>query len=225
MLKDFIPASLPALSLQVRLTPFKHVGLFPEQATNWLWVERRRQAWAAAGERGPRLLNLFAYTGVASLLAAVSGWQVTHVDASRSSLDWAAANAQCSELPSDAIRWLLEDASAFAARELRRGKRYHGILLDPPHYGRGPKGQKWSFPRDLAPLLDHCRKLLLEDGPSFLVLSSYAVGYSPLAFENMLREFGPGQVESGELALPEEGSGRLLPCGFCARFVREASGG
>ena len=204
------------LVLSIRPTPFKHIGLFPEQAANWKWVAERR---AVLGE-APRLLNLFGYTGVASLLAARDGWQVTHVDASRASLDWATANQRLSGLPEEGIRWILDDALKFAEREVRRDRSYQGILLDPPHYGRGPGGEKWQFEKCIAPLLEACATLLEPRAGAFLVLSSYAIGYSPLAFENMLREFGAGEVESGELAVPEERGGRLLPCGFCARYLR-----
>lgn len=214
--------------LVIRPTPFKHVGLFPEQAANWAWVEQRRAQLEArlAPGTAPRLLNLFAYTGAASVFAAKSGWDVVHVDASRASLDWAAENARASALDANAIRWMLDDALAFARREVRRGNRYHGILADPPSYGRGPKGEKWELESGLAPLLEACSALLEPLPGAFLVLSAYAVGYSPLAFANVLREFGPGEIETGELALPEDESGaaaapRLLPCGFCARFTRE----
>lgn len=207
----------------VQPTPFKHVGVFPEQAANWVWVaERAREL-----ERGAELLNLFAYTGVASCLAARAGLAVTHVDASKRSIASARENARLSELGEDAVRMVVDDALAFARREARRGRRYAGILLDPPHYGRGPKGEKWQFEEGMAPLLETCAELLAER--SFLVLSTYAVGYSPLAFWNVLSELAGlsgGDVEAGELALPEQGAAgsaagaRLLPCGFCARWRR-----
>jgi len=113
---------------------------------------------------------------------------------------------------------------SIAAREVRRGKQYDGILLDPPHYGRGPKGEKWQFESDIAGLLDSCRQLLAPSAGSFLILSTYAIGYSPIAFENMLREFGTGHIESGELALPEGDGERFLPCGYCARYVNDSGG-
>lgn len=215
--------------LLIRPTPFKHVGLFPEQAVNWAWVEERRSDLARRLGAGTelRLLNLFGYTGAATVFAAKSGWSVTHVDASRASLDWAAENARASGLDANAIRWMLEDALAFVRREQRRGNLYHGILADPPAYGRGPKGEKWEMDQGLAPLMEACAALLQPQSGAFMVLSAYAVGYSPLAFANMLRDFGPGGIETGELALPEEqdasarGAPRLLPCGFCARFTRE----
>ena len=199
----------------VRPTPFKHVGVFPEQAPNWSWMEERL---AAAGP-GARVLNLFGYTGVASLLARLAGAEVTHVDASRLALDWARRNAQESGLGPEGMRWVLEDALAFARREARRGARYAGILLDPPHYGRGPKGEKWQLETGLAPLLEACRECLAER--SFLCLSSYAVGYTALSLWNLLAELGAGALEAGELVLREEGAGgRALPCGFTARWSR-----
>ncbi len=207
--------------IHIRPTPFKHVGLFPEQSANWKWVSQRLRDQESSSSPRKTVLNLFGYTGVASILAAQAGADVTHVDASKTSITWANENAQLSGLGDRAIRWICDDAAAFAAREVRRGRRYTGILLDPPHYGRGPKGEKWQFEQHIAPLLDSCRQLLDPDQPSWLILSTYAIGYSPIAFENMLREFGDGSVETGELVLPEEGgqSGRLLPCGFCARYI------
>jgi 23S rRNA (cytosine1962-C5)-methyltransferase len=199
----------------LRPTPFKHVGIFPEQAANWDFVERAAREFGG-GER--RLLNLFAYTGTASLAAVRAGYAVTHVDASKSSIAWARENLAASGLADDAMRLVLDDALAFAKREVRRGARYDAILLDPPHHGRGPRGETWQFEEDLAPLIDACAKLLAER--AILVLSSYAIGYSPLAFENLLAELPGGRVRSDELALPEESSPRFLPAGFCARWGR-----
>jgi 23S rRNA (cytosine1962-C5)-methyltransferase len=206
-----------------RPAPLKHVGLFPEQAANWRWVERLR---AALGDGTPRLLNLFAYTGAASVLAARAGFAVTHVDASRASLAWTRDNAAANGLAPDALRLVLDDALAFTRREARRGGRYDGVLIDPPHYGRGPRGERWQFETGIAPLLATVGELLAER--AFLVLSTYAIGYSPLAFVNMLAELEGGEVEAGELALPEEDAGpdlpaRRLPCGFCARWWRAGS--
>lgn len=208
-------------SFRIHPTPFKHVGLFPEQASNWAWVEERRtQLELQLGTERPKLLNLFGYTGAASILAAHAGWFVTHVDASKAALDWATGNAHVSNAPSDGIRWLLDDALKFVEREVRRGNQYHGILLDPPHYGRGPKGEKWQFQDGIARLLEGCHKLLEPTPGSFLVLSTYAIGFSPMAFENMLNEFEGGEVHSGELWLPEGDGTRRLPCGFCSRWKR-----
>jgi 23S rRNA (cytosine1962-C5)-methyltransferase len=209
----------------VRPTPFKHVGLFPEQAANWDWVAGLG-AELARGEARPRLLSLFAYTGVASVLAVRAGFEVTHVDAARAALAAARENLAASGLAPDAARLVLDDALGFARREARRGARYEGILLDPPHHGRGPKGERWEFEEGLAPLVEACAALLAPR--AFLALSSYAIGYSPLAFLNLLSELEGGETEAGELALPEERrpglAARRLPSGFCARWWRGLAG-
>ncbi len=224
------PLEVEDVRCWIRPTPFKHVGLFPEQAPNWRWASERLRA---AGP-GARVLNLFGYTGVASLLARRAGAEVTHVDASRQALAWARENAALSGLGEEGLRWVLDDALVFARREVRRGARYTGILLDPPHYGRGPKGEKWQLESGLAPLLEACSALLAER--SFLVLSSYAVGYTALSLWNLLGELEGGTVEAGtteastteastveagELVLAEQGPrARRLPCGLTARWMR-----
>jgi 23S rRNA (cytosine1962-C5)-methyltransferase len=213
-LGDWFPG-FDGLVCHVRPTPFKHVGLFPEQSGNWRRLVERR---AALGEQ-PRLLNLFGYTGLASALAARAGYHVTHVDASKASLSWCRENLAACGVREDDVRLVCDDALEFAQRGVRRGRRYEAVLLDPPHYGRGPKGQRWQLEEGLAPLLEAVRDLLAER--ALVTLSAYAVGYSPLAFENLLAEFGAGTVEAGELAIPESGaSARRLPCGYCARFER-----
>lgn len=218
------PAAWHEVTLELRPTPFKHVGVFPEQAANWRWTERARER---LGIERPRLLNLFGYTGAASLLAALSGFEVTHVDASKTSLAWMRASLEASGLAADALRIVLDDALGFARREVRREHRYEGILLDPPHYGRGPKGEKWQLEEGMRPLLEACAELLAER--SFLVLSTYAIGHSPLAFANLLGGLEGGRVVAGELTIPEEPGEpgdlqshppRLLPCGSCARWWR-----
>lgn len=204
----------------VRPTPFKHVGLFPEQAANWAWLRELVDEF----EQPPRLLNLFGYTGAASVVAAQAGWSVTHVDASRSSVSWTLDNAEASGLGRDGMRVLVEDAQALAAREVRRGSRYNAVLLDPPHYGRGPKGEVWRLEQDLAPLVAIARELL--DEQALLLLSCYAVGLSPLALAGLVDVGAEGESAVGELVLPEQesaagaGDGRLLPAGFCARWCR-----
>jgi len=204
--------------LIVRPTPFKHIGLFPEQSSNWAWTADRLAELEGQAER-PALLNLFGYTGAATVLASQAGAFVTHVDASKPALRWARENAERSGLQGDAVRWIEDDAPAFVRREARRGKRYQGILLDPPPYGRGPKNQKWEFEDRIAELLEGCGGLL-ADGPAFLVLSCYAVGTSPLAFANLLGDLGTGDVVAGELAIPQTGASRLLPAGLCGRWRR-----
>ncbi len=199
----------------IRPTPFKHVGLFPEQAANWELVARAAEQLGS----GARMLNLFGYTGAASVLARQQGLEVTHVDASKASLSWMRENLVASGLGERSVRVMLEDALAFAQREVRRGSRYEVVLLDPPHYGRGPKGERWQLEEGLAPLIEAAHGLLAERG--LLVLSTYAVGYSPLAFQNLLGDFDGGTVSVGELALAESGdSPRQLPAGFCARWWR-----
>ncbi len=203
----------------LRPTAFKHVGLFPEQASNWAWL-----SGLDFGVPEPRLLNLFGYTGAASIAALQAGYRVTHVDASRTSLAWARENLEASGLPADAMRVLLEDALGFARREARRGARYELVFLDPPHHGRGPKGETWEFATGIADLVETCARLL--EPRSALCLSAYAIGISPRTLSNLLAELEGGELEVDELALPEveeEGLPRRdLPAGFCARWTRGA---
>lgn len=200
----------------VRPTPFKHVGVFPEQAPNWELVA------ALAPRLGcprPRLLNLFGYSGVASVLAARAGYEVTHVDASKSAVAWTRENLAASGLREDALRLIVDDAASFARREARRGARYSAVLLDPPHYGRGPKGETWQFEEHVAALLESVRALLEER--ALVVLSTYAIGCSPLSLANLLGDLGAGELEAGELVLaPRDARARRLPAGFCARWSR-----
>jgi len=199
-----------------RPTPFKHVGIFPEQAPNWDLVRGSRGAF---GVERPRLLNLFGYTGIASVLAVRAEYEVTHVDASKASLAWARENLVVSGFAEDAMRIVLDDALSFAQREARRGSRYHVVLLDPPHYGRGPRGEKWQFEDSIAALVAAVRDLI--DERALVILSSYAIGCSSITLENLLADLGPGELESGELVLREETPrARLLPAGFCARWSR-----
>jgi 23S rRNA (cytosine1962-C5)-methyltransferase len=214
---------LPGSQIAVRPTPFKHVGLFPEQATNWVWTAERVKDLTSQRQDSerPRLLNLFAYTGAATLMASRAGAFVTHVDSSKPAMRWARENAQISGLPSDAVRWIQDDALTFVRREVKRERVYDGVLLDPPPYGRGPDGEKWQFEEHIVELMTLVRKLLAPEH-AFVLLSCYAVGTSPLAFANMLDGLGPAHIEAGELALPHSNSDRLLPAGLCGRWWREA---
>ncbi|HEV8113892.1 MAG TPA: RsmD family RNA methyltransferase [Planctomycetota bacterium] len=199
-----------------RPTPFKHVGIFPEQASNWDLVARAR---AGFGVERPRLLNLFGYTGVASVLALRAEYDVTHVDASKTSLAWARDNLGASGLAADAMKIVLDDALAFTQREARRAARYQVVLLDPPHHGRGPRGEKWQFEDSIGALVQAVKSVLADR--ALVVLSSYAIGCSPLTLENLLADLGAGALEAGELVLAEQGPrARLLPAGFCARWSR-----
>jgi 23S rRNA (cytosine1962-C5)-methyltransferase len=197
-----------------RLTSFKHTGIFPEQAANWAWTEDKTRSL-----HEPQVLNLFGYTGVASLVAALSGAHVTHVDASSQTLDWAHDNAKLSNV--DSIRWIHDDALAFTKRESRRGARYDGIILDPPAFGRGPKGEVWHIEKDLPNILSLVKPLLREVSGSFFLLNGYAAGYSPLSIAQMIEGiWGDIRGESGELRLGEDATYRMIPSGIYARFVK-----
>ncbi|HEX7651622.1 MAG TPA: class I SAM-dependent methyltransferase [Candidatus Paceibacterota bacterium] len=205
-----------------RLTPFKHVGVFPEQAPNWAWTGEKIAALRASGTESPSVLNLFGYTGVASIAAAQAGAKVTHVDASKQSVAWAKDNAAVSGLPEDAIRWLVDDALGFARREVRRGSTYDGIILDPPAFGRGAKGEVWHIEEDLPALMDALRDLLSDAPGSFLILNGYAAGYTPQSFLQLVESTFGAQpnAEYGELRLPESGSDRSVSAGIYVRFSR-----
>jgi len=206
----------------LRPTAFKHVGIFPEQAANWSWL-----AGLDFGTERPRLLNLFGYTGAASIVALQAGFEVTHVDASKASLVWARENLAASGLGPEAMRVLLDDAVGFARREERRGSRYELIILDPPHHGRGPRGETWDFESGIAPLLETCAALLAERAA--LCLSAYAIGISPWTLRNLSLALPAGRLEVDELVLPEDVEGReparFLPAGFCARWTRDVAVG
>ncbi len=214
------PIALGPIRIFARLTPFKHTGIFPEQLANWQWAEEIIFSHIKKSpEKKPRVLNLFGYSGGASVSCAKAGAEVTHVDASRSAISWAKENMIETGLDEKTIRWILEDAVMFVKREIRRGNRYEGIIMDPPVFGRGAKGEVWKIERDLQPLLELCYKLL-SDQPLFFILNGYASGYSSVAYANNLAaltlKFG-GEVENGELLIEEKG-GRYLPCGIVARW-------
>lgn len=213
-----VPASWPLARGPVRfhasLTPFRHLGFFPDMAPQWDWMRAR----AADAD----VLNLFGYTGVGSLLLSEAGARLVHVDASKKSVEGGKANAALSGLGDRPIRWIVDDAAKFTAREVRRARRYDGILLDPPKFGRGPEGEMWRLEEHLAPLLADCRRLLDADG-RFLVLTVYAVRMSALAIGELLRHVTAdlgGTVELGEMAVREEARGLLLPTAIFARWSR-----
>ena len=203
-----------AVRFHAWLTPFRHLGFFPDMAPQWDWM-RERSADAD-------VLNLFGYTGVGSLLLSEAGARLVHVDASKKSVEQGKANAALSGFAERPIRWLTDDATKFTARDVRRGRRYDGILLDPPKFGRGPEGEVWRLEENLAPLLADCRKLLDEDS-RFLVLTVYAVRMSALAIGELVKqtfaELG-GTVEAGEMSVREEARGLLLPTAIFARWSR-----
>lgn len=200
----------------IKPTNFKHIGIFPEQASQWEWIAEQAKKLEA-----PKVLNLFGYTGAASVVAAQAGVQVTHVDASKQSLSWAKENAQASGLSEDSVRWILDDALQFAKREARREAKYEGIVLDPPAFGRGPKGEVWHIEEQLPELMRALRDILSDNPGTFLVLNGYAAGYTPLSFKQLVEGvFGEVAGEYGELQLPESGTSRLISSGIYARFTR-----
>ena len=204
------------MDLRLGLTSFKHVGVFPEQAPNWDYIYRQTRALAAKGGT-PRVLNLFAYTGAASLAAKAAGADVTHLDSVRQVVTWARGNMEHSGL--DGIRWVVEDAMKFARREARRGNRYDGIILDPPAYGHGPDGEKWKLDECLFEMLRSVGEILAPQD-AFLVLNLYSNGYSALLGETVLRQaMRVGTVESGELALNDR-FGKALPLSIVVRMTR-----
>jgi 23S rRNA (cytosine1962-C5)-methyltransferase len=209
--------------LTFRLKPFsfKHTGLFPEQAANWDWFSCLI-ADAVKKGRNVKVLNLFAYTGGATLAAAAAGASVTHVDASKGMVTWAKENAFVSGLSEAPIRWLVDDCVKFVEREIRRGNHYDAIIMDPPSYGRGPKGEIWKIEESIFPLVKLCSQILSDD-PLFFLINSYTTGLQPAVLTYMmstvLKNFG-GSVESAEIGLPVSSNGLVLPCGASGRFTK-----
>jgi 23S rRNA (cytosine1962-C5)-methyltransferase len=214
------PVRVLDVTMMCRLTSFRHLGAFPEQLPHWEWMRDRLGDLRGAT---PRVLNLFAYTGAASLIAAAAGAEVTHVDASKRAIAWAKQNQAVSKLGEAPIRWILDDARKFVAREARRANRYQLILIDPPKFGRGPNGEAWDVFVHLAPLLRDCAQLLAP-GRAALVLTTYAIRASALATDGLVRECLAGRrgaTESGELAVIEEAGGRLLPTSLYSRWMSD----
>ena len=206
----------------LRLTSFKHTGVFPEQAPNWEWIAGKVDALAKRGGEKPRVLNLFGYTGGASIVAAKHGAHVTHLDASKQSNTWAKENATLSDVPADTLRYITDDALKFVEREIRRGSIYDGIILDPPAFGRGPDGEVWKIEEDIVPLLDAVKKVFAEKPGSFFLLNGYAAGYAPQSLVQAVESsFGTIKGgEFGELNVSEKGSDRVVPSGIYVRFIR-----
>ena len=202
-----------------RFTSFRHLGFFPEQAANWAFVD---EAVRTAGP-GAQILNLFGYTGVASLVAAAAGASVTHLDASKRAIGWARENAELAGLADRPVRWICEDARRYVQREARRGSRYDGVILDPPKYGRGPNGEVWRIYEDLPGLLATCAELL-SDKARFLIANVYAERISGLAVASLMREAlagRGGRIDWGELALVEASGQRAVGVSFFARWTAE----
>ena len=203
-----------------RLTSFKHTGIFPEQAANWQWIDERVRKASIAGEK-PKVLNLFGYTGIASSVATQAGAFVTHVDASKQSLDWAHENADASGIAQDAVRYMCDDALAFAKREVRRGVKYDGIILDPPAFGRGAKGEVWKIEEQLPELIAVTKELLSDKPGSFYLLNGYAAGYAAQSFAQLVESvFGKVHINFGDLSIKESSSDRVISTGIYTSFIR-----
>ena len=205
-----------SLTFQLKPFSFKHTGLFPEQAANWDWFS---ELIKKAG-RPVKVLNLFAYTGGATIAAAAAGASVTHVDASKGMVTWAKENAVSSGLADAPIRWIVDDCVKFVEREIRRGNHYDAIIMDPPSYGRGPKGEIWKIEESIHPLVKLCAQLLV-DRPLFFLINSYTTGLQPAVLSYLigteLKRF-PGKVTADEIGLPVSSNGLTLPCGASGRF-------
>lgn len=221
-----IQYSLPInkkLTFHLKPFSFKHTGLFPEQAANWNWFSQLI-ADAVSKGRQVKVLNLFAYTGGATLAAAAAGASVTHVDASKGMVTWAKENAISSGLKDAPIRWLVDDCVKFVEREIRRGNHYDAIIMDPPSYGRGPKGEIWKIEESVYPLIQLCSQIL-TDNPLFFLINSYTTGLQPAALSYMISTVlgtANGTVTASEIGLPVSSNGLVLPCGASGRY--EATG-
>ena len=219
--KDFPKSwviSYGGMKLELRPTSFKHVGLFPEQKSHWDWLAKR----IVGAKRPIKVLNLFAYTGAASLSAAEAGAEVTHLDSSKVAIEWAKKNAELSGLSRMPIRYIEDDVLKFLRREVKRGNRYDAIIMDPPAFGHGSGATLWKIERDFYELFSLAEQVLSET-PLAMIVNGYTAGYSPITLENNVRsiqqKFG-GTIETGELALAEEGSDRLLPAGVFSRWSK-----
>ncbi|MBQ7481849.1 MAG: class I SAM-dependent methyltransferase [Lachnospiraceae bacterium] len=206
------------LTFNLKPFSFKHTGLFPEQAVNWDWFSELIRN----SGRPVKVLNLFAYTGGATLAAAAAGASVTHVDASKGMVTWAKENARSSGLAEAPIRWLVDDCVKFVEREIRRGNKYDAIIMDPPSYGRGPGGEVWKLEESIFPFIEKCTQILC-DRPLFLLINSYTTGLQPAVLSYMIntaivKRFG-GHVESDEIGLPVTVPGLILPCGASGRYT------
>jgi 23S rRNA (cytosine1962-C5)-methyltransferase len=223
------------LSFYAKLSPFKHTGIFPEQMVQWEWISmvmmhatlnwQERTSKTASPQvlrNDLKVLNLFGYTGIASLACAAGGATVAHIDASRPTIGWAKENQAASGLENKPIRWILDDAIKFVGREVKRGVRYDGIIMDPPVYGHGPNGEKWDFNESFPLLLSLCKQVLSSQ-PLFILINAYAISSSSLMLENVLSDYVSdlkGTIEAGELALIEKSAGRLLSTGIFARWSK-----
>ncbi len=221
-LPEFWKINYKDLTFKISPTGFKHTGLFPEQAVNWDMMREKIKA-AKAGGRDIRVLNLFAYTGGATVAAASAGASVCHVDAAKGMVHWARENAELSSLNEKPVRWIVDDCKKFVEREIRRGSKYDAVILDPPSYGRGPGGEVWKLEEHVYELVSLVAEVLTDD-PLFVLLNSYTTGLSASTMAYVLgsamKKFG-GKVEAEEIGLPVTQSGMALPCGSSAIWSKE----
>lgn len=219
-----LPEGIHNQPLTFHLKPFafKHTGVFPEQAVNWDWFSSLIHNHISATGKNVKVLNLFAYTGGATISAAAAGANVTHVDASKGMVAWAKENALSSGIPGDKIRWLVDDCGKFVEREIRRGNKYDAIIMDPPSYGRGPKGEIWKIEESVFPFVELCEQLL-SDEALFMLINSYTTGLQPAVLTYMLETAvntkHKGYVESQEIGLKVSSNGLTLPCGASGRWI------
>jgi 23S rRNA (cytosine1962-C5)-methyltransferase len=201
---------------------FKHTGLFPEQLPNWEWMDKVIINYKLKNNKSISVLNLFAYTGGATLACAKAGAEVCHVDGSKTAVAWARTNAELSNLKDAPIRWIVEDCLMFLKREIKRGHRYDAIIMDPPSFGHGPKDELWKIESHFLELMDLCKEILSDD-PLFVLINGYTAGYSSIAYENNLKDImkdKKGNIEIGELVIKQTSSEKLLPCGIFARWSK-----
>ena len=206
------------LKFFIKPTAFKHTGLFPEHEPNWQWINDKVKK---AG-RPIKILNLFGYTGGATLAGLSAGAEVTHIDGSKSAITWARQNAEVSKLDDKKVHWIEEDARKFVQREIKRGNKYDAIIMDPPAFGHGANNEVWKIEEDFTKLLEACGQILSVN-PLFIIVNGYSAGYSAIAYENCLKEITKnlgGEIEIGELTIEESKSGRLLPAGIFARWFK-----
>ena len=216
--KNGWPLRFQNLIFTVQTTSFGHLGLFPEQAQNWDWIAN--QVKELNGNK-PNVLNMFGYTGASTLAAAARGANVTHLDASKTSVTWVRKNLESSGLADCSVRWIVDDAEKFLQREYRRNRKYDALIMDPPSFGRGPKGEVWYIETQMTTLLSLC-KTILSDSPKFILLTTHSPGVSSLTLKNMLIKFlispDSGVFQTGDMSIYDTGSGLQLPNGFYARF-------
>ena len=221
-LPEFWTINYNNLTFKVSPTNFKHTGIFPEQATNWDYVAEKIREFKNNNKEEMRILNLFAYTGCATMAASSAGAdEVVHVDASKGMIEWAKENMHLSNLDNNKIRFIVDDVIKFLEREKRRGRTYHGIIMDPPSYGRGPNKEVWRLEDNLKELLDKAKDVL-DPNYSFLLINSYTTGVSPISLNNLLSlTFNNTNVETGEIGLPVTKNNLILPCGIYGKVTRK----